>query len=89
MTTFTHDPNAVLDYSVDWSAWLASGETITVSSWTAATGITIDSDSNTTTVATAWISGGTAGRNYTATNHIVTSAGREDDRSIALYCRER
>lgn len=89
MTTFIHDPQAVLDYSVDWSAWLVSGETIANSSWTVSSGLTLGTDSNTTTVATAWISGGTAGRNYTATNHIVTSAGREDDRSIALYCRER
>ena len=30
--TFTKDPDAVLDYSVDWSLWLA-GDTISSSEW--------------------------------------------------------
>lgn len=49
-----HDPNAVLDYSVDWKykspasratgtnpdGWLAAGETISSSTWTVPTGLT-------------------------------------------------
>ena len=30
--TFTKDPDAVLDYSVDWSLWLA-GDEISTSEW--------------------------------------------------------
>ena len=32
MTTFLKDPDAVLDYSVDWSKWLA-GDQIETSTW--------------------------------------------------------
>jgi hypothetical protein len=71
--SFTKDPQAVLDYEIDWSAWLtaAGDDTISASSWTATTGITIDSDSNTTTTATVWLSGGTAGNTSEITNHIA------------------
>lgn len=89
MRIYVHDPQAKLDYPVDWSTWLAGGETITASTWTVPAGITKDSDSFSDTAALAWLSGGTAGQDYTITNHIVTSAGREDDRSIILKCRER
>ena len=93
MTTKTwtrdHDPDAVLDYGCDWTAWLA-GDTITASSWTVSgTGLTIDSDSNTTTTTTVWVSGGTDGTNYDLTNHIVTDDGREDDRTLVLVCKSR
>ena len=88
--TYTKDPQAVLDYMIDWSSWLtaAGDDTITASSWTATDGITIDSDTNTTTTATVWLSGGTVGTTYELTNHIVTLAGREDDRTIKIKCKQ-
>jgi hypothetical protein len=86
---FTKDPNAVLDYQWDWSAWLADGETITVAVIDVPTGLTLDSQDNATDAITAWLSGGTVGAGYQVTCHIETSAGREDDRSIYLICRER
>jgi len=86
--TFAKDPDAVLDYQVDWSDWLDT-DTISTSTWTVPTGITKDSDTNTTTAATIWLSGGTAGTSYNIVNHIVTAAGREDDRTIIIKVRER
>lgn len=86
--TFTKDPSAVLDYCIDWSAWLGS-DTISTSTWTVTAGLTKDSDTNTTTTATAWFSGGTVGKKYVATNRIVTAAGRTDDRSILIEVRNR
>ena len=88
MNRFLKDPDAVLDYQIDWSDWLDS-DTISTSAWTVPTGLTEDSDSNTTTTATVWLSGGTAGTSYSVINHIVTAAGREDDRTITIKCRER
>ena len=89
MSTYVKDPEAVLDYTVDWTAWLA-GDTISTLTVTAITaGITVDSSSNTTTAATAWISGGTAGNNYDVRFHIVTAAERTDDRTITLIVRQR
>ena len=80
---FYKDPNAVLDYAVDWSAWLIS-DTISSSSWTTPTGITQVTTSNTTTRATIWVSGGTVGESYTLVNRIVTAGGRTEDRSITI-----
>ena len=39
--TFTKDPDAVLDYSVDWSLWLA-GDQISSSEWILEPGATIE-----------------------------------------------
>lgn len=97
---FTKDPNAVLDYKFDWKAltngsgisdWLANGETISTKTITASSGITVDSsaltDSNTSV--TVWLSGGSAGSDYTVACKIVTSAGRTDERTITINCRDR
>lgn len=81
---FTKDPDDVLDFELDWSSWLGTSETINTSTWTVATGITKDSDTNTTTTATIWLSGGTHGTAYQLTNRIVTNQGRTKDQSIYI-----
>lgn len=88
-TVYIKDPDAVLDYTSDWASWLAGGETISTSTFVADSGITIDSQSNSTTSGTVWLSGGTAGTNYTIRHRITTSAGRTDDRSFIIACQER
>ncbi len=87
--TFIKDPNAVLDYTWDWSEWLTGAETISSATVTAPTGLTLDSQSNTTTTVTAWLSGGTAISEYAVSCRIVTSDGRTDDRTITIVCKER
>lgn len=87
--TYVKDPEAVLDYPFDWSSWLKPGETITTSTFTVSAGLALDSSSNTLSSATAWLSGGAAGTPYQVTNHIVTSAGRADDRSITIRVQNR
>jgi hypothetical protein len=83
--TFIKDVDAVLDYGVDWSNWLESGDTISSSTWTITpSSITTDSTENTTTQAKIWLSGGTVGTTYTATNRIVTNEGRTQDQSIYI-----
>lgn len=85
---FVKSPNDVLDYRVDWSAWLGA-DTIDTSTWTVETGITKDSQTNTTTTATVWLSGGTAGIWYRCTNQIVTAGGRTAQRSINVKVEEQ
>ena len=85
---FFKDPDAVLDYQVDWSDWLVS-DTINTSTWIVPTGIVNDSDTNTTTAATIWLSGGTIGTNYSLVSRIVTAGGRTDDRTITIMVRGR
>lgn len=83
-TDYTKDPQAVLDWKFDWSSWLQAAETISTSTMTASVGLTVDSSSNTTTSATAWVSGGSAGQPYTLANKIVTNQGRTDERTITI-----
>jgi len=82
------DPDSILDYVVDWSEWLGS-DTVSSSTFTVGTGLTKDSESNTTTTATVWVSGGTANSSYTVTNRIVTAGGRTADRSFVVKVVER
>lgn len=86
---FVKDADAVLDYNIDWSDWLATGDTIIASSWAVDTGLNEDSDSNTTTITTVWVSGGTVGDTYKLVNSIETGDGREDDRTITIRVVEK
>ncbi len=85
---FIKDPDAVLDYVIDWDDWLGT-DTIATSTWAAEAGITIDSDTNTNTTATVWLSSGTAGTEYIVTNEIVTAASRTDNRRLRIRVEER
>lgn len=83
------DPSAVLDYALDWSDWLVADTITGTPTWTVPTGLTKDSQSNTTTTATAWLSGGVAGMSYTVACKIVTAGGRTDERSFRIKCVNR
>lgn len=92
---FLKDPNDVLDYAVDWSAWLtAENDTVSSSSWsveTAGSGLTIDSSSfnSTTKKATAFLSGGNEGGPYRVRNRIITAGGRTKDMSLLIQVVQR
>lgn len=88
-TKFEKDVQAVLDFGFDWSQWLSVGETISTATVTVPTGITKDSQSNTTDTVTVWLSGGTAGIWYDVTCKIVTSVGRTDRRTIQVLVTSR
>jgi len=84
-TSFKKDPNAVLDYTFDWSAWLAPlVDTISTVTWLPDVGLTVGSSSHTTTTATAFISGGVVDTSMNLTCRILTTGGRTDDRTIVL-----
>jgi hypothetical protein len=89
VAVYVKDPDAVLDYVFDWSRWLAGDETIVDSNVEASAGINLDSQSNSSTAVTAWISGGTTGQPYTVTNRITTNLGRIDDRTITIRVTPR
>ena len=81
-------PNEVLDYVHDLTNELGV-DTISTSAWVLDSGITKDSDSNTTTAATAWISGGTLGVTYKLTSTIVTASGRTHVKNFYLRIQEQ
>lgn len=83
------DPDAVLDYQMDWSDWL-NGDAISTSIWLVPSGLTNDSD-NIASPAEAtviWLSGGTAGTTYELVNRITTTGGRTNDRTVKIKVKE-
>ena len=104
LASIIKDPDAVLPYSINWASddgtndgtssdtgWLQS-DTIATSTWTISGSdatLVEDSESESTAIATIVLSGGTSNRDYIVTNHIVTAAGYEDDRSLVVKVRER
>lgn len=89
MTTFTatKDPDATLDYAIDWSEWIASGDSLASAVWTvsgADSAVVLSNDAVVGSVATVWVAGGTAGRSYTLNCRVTTNAGGIDDRSVQL-----
>lgn len=92
-TDYLKDPDAVLDYTWDWSEWLAPGETIVTSVFTVSAGLVLDSDSFNSNSATVWLSGGspggTTGTPYSVANRITSSDDRTDERSITIRVKNR
>ena len=91
----TKDPDAEVPFTNDWASWLPSGQTIVASTWAADAGITImtggNAATNTSTTATVWLSGGTAGSEYFVTNRITTSGTPpvKDERTFLVRVIER
>lgn len=89
------DPSAVLTYTLDWSEWLISGQTISTSTWTISTisgdaaPVVSVSTTNTGTTATIKLSGGSAGKIYTISNTIVTSGSLTDRRHFRIKVKNR
>jgi hypothetical protein len=90
VSIYIHDPDAVLDYAVDWASWLPDGDSITSHNVAVESGdVVLDSDNLAGTVVTAWISGGTGGTEATVRFRVTTAQGRTDDRTIYLKVRSR
>ena len=88
MDSIKKDPGAKLPYGFNWTNWL-DGETITASAWTVPTGLTEASNTFDLITTTIWLTGGTAGTDYTVMNQITSSGGKKDQRSIVVYVRDR
>ena len=90
MASYKKDPNAILDYTFDWTEYLAPiTDTIASVQFATSAGLTKTSQSNTTTTATAFVSGGVVGATEKLTCRIVTAGGRTDERTIDLKILER
>lgn len=83
--TIKKDPQATLDYPFDWAEWLTPiGDSIASVTFTVDPSLTKVSQSFTSYVATAVISGGVAGTTVPVACKIVTNGGRTDERTINL-----
>ncbi len=88
--TIDKDPNATLDYSESWAAWLALAQDTLLSASVLADAplVVMGPPTIANGIVTAILSGGTAGQTHRVTFTIVT-ASRTDQRSIYLRMRER
>jgi len=86
---FIKDPDAKLDYKMDWSDWLTSPDTLSDSEWIVPSGMTSESETFDSDSAIIILSGGTVGQVYEVVNRITTGAGLIEDRTILFTIRER
>ncbi len=92
MTVFTKDPDAAVDYGVNWGLdYLQQDEIILTSSWSAvpADTLSLSSESNSGTETGVFIAGGVTGHTYLLGNRITTSNGRTDERSLTIRIVEK
>lgn len=94
MTLLLKDPEAVLDYAIDWGAqYLGQGDLLADSSWSVEPdepgGVTVVGSLFGDSVSTVQAGGGVAGRLYRLANRVVTQSGRTDERSIMLRVEKR
>lgn len=86
---YDHSPSSSLDYGVDWSSWLLSGEEILTSDWDISPSLTLSSPASSTTLTSVFVTGGEVGVIYRLTNTITTSLSKTDNRVLILSCKHR
>jgi len=93
---FTKDPDATLDYYVDWGAnWISTGDSISTSTWSvtpSGTGVDLTVDSSTKDVdnkTKVVVSGGAEGQEYRLTNTIVTDNGLTQEQTLIIKVEEK
>jgi hypothetical protein len=93
MSFLLKDPDAVLDYEVDWSADYLGTDVLSGSEWSVspaeASGLTILEQLFDGGLATVKASGGTVGHVYRLTNHISLESGLRDSRSVVIRVEAR
>lgn len=87
IATYSKDPVALLDYTIDWSAWLGE-ETIVTASWTVPAGIANAGEVFSSTTTTVFLSSGTSGTSYSV-YVTITTATRTEKRTIRVNCIDR
>lgn len=93
MTLLLKDPDAVLDYSIDWGSQYLSGDALADSSWAVSPvepgGVAIIGSQFDLTNSTVQAGGGVSGRIYKLVNNVVLASGLNDSRSITLRVEKR
>ncbi len=93
MTFLLKHPEATLDYAVDWGSDYLSGEALATSDWSVEPdepgGAAIESSVFDLLTASVAVGAGVTGHIYRLTNHVTTTAGRDDSRSIMLRVEKR
>lgn len=93
MSLLLKDPDALLDYSVDWGTDYLSGDALASSSWSVSPdgpgSLTIAGSSFDLLVSSAQVAGGEPGKIYRLSNTVMTAGGRRDCRSVVVRVEKR
>ncbi len=92
MKTLAKDPDAVLDYTIDWTPFLTSvDDTIATSEFITDedTSLTLSNEALNGNLHTVFIAGGAANTRHRVTSRITTAGGRTQDQSFFLVIAER
>jgi len=93
--TFTQDADEKLDFTIDWTLWMATADVLNGSSWSVETfagdasplaaalspSPSYDAGENKTTV---WLEDGSNGKTYRVTNTVTTTGGRTGEKALLL-----
>ena len=89
MDIFVKQPAETLDYGVDLTKWLSTGDAVASSSASVSpSGLTISVLQAATSEPTVWASGGVDGTEYQITLTVVTSGGRTKEFEFKIVVRE-
>lgn len=93
MSFLLKDPDAVLDYLIDWGVDYLGSDVLASSEWSVSPaepeGIELVEQLFDTSFATVKASGGVAGHVYRLTNHVALESGRRDSRSVVIRVEAR
>lgn len=93
MSLLLKDPDAVLDYEIDWGADYLDGDYLVTSTWQVspveAGGVTVADTGFEPARASVSLAGGAIGHLYRISNHVTTQSGRQDVRSLFLRVEAR
>jgi hypothetical protein len=84
-SAFDKDPQAKVDYVLDWTTELGTDNIATSTFPDFPAGLTLTTSSNTTKTVTLWVEGGTQGQDYQFTNRITTSGARTLDWMVVIH----
>jgi hypothetical protein len=84
-------PGEALTWSIDWTEWLASADTIASATWsiTPSAGVTVTDLGESNPVSSARVSGLTRGQQYLLTCDMVSTLGETGQQSISIRCDHR
>ncbi|WP_205481031.1 hypothetical protein [Sphingomonas arenae] len=93
MSFLLKDPDALLDYAVDWGADYLAGDALASSSWAVSPdepgGVSIASSAFDLLTTSVQVAGGEPGKTYRVSNLVTTASGRRDSRSVVLRVEKR
>lgn len=88
--SLTKDPDADLDYGVDWTPFLdgTNGDTIATAELVVQDGLTVVDEGLDGAVHMFTASGGTVSEVYKVTSRVTTVQGRTDDKTVLILVVE-